>query len=69
VDKFEVISVTVSIKKPDGTLLEEGPALQRNQTSFYVYNATQENTDLAGTEVVVTVTDNPGNHVTESVTL
>jgi hypothetical protein len=68
-DKFEVIGVTVSIKKADGTLLEEGPAQQRDQTNFYVYYATLENQDLAGTEVTATVTDNPGHMVTESVTL
>ncbi|MCX6306904.1 MAG: hypothetical protein NT040_18210 [Bacteroidetes bacterium] len=69
VDKFEVVGVTVRIEKPDGTLLEEGPAFRRNYTNYYVYAATEELLKLDGIMITASATDNPGHVVTKVVTL
>ena len=63
-DDFKVVSVTIHIYNADGTLVEEGDAVESGMD--WVYTATVENTNLAGDKIVVQATDIPAN-VTESV--
>ncbi len=69
VDKFEVTGVEVRITGHDGTLIEEGVALRHENTSFYAYVSTRENSTRAGTVLTVTASDNPGHSVTATETL
>jgi hypothetical protein len=64
VDKFEVCNVLVRINGPDGTLIEEGPAPQRDGTGYFAYLTTQENPILSGSVITATAYDNPGHAVT-----
>ena len=67
--KFRVTSVTVSITAPDGTLIEEGPALRREKSCYYSYLTTLENPGLNGTVITAVATDTPGHRVELSKTL
>jgi len=58
-DDFAVKSVTVKIENEDGTLLEEGSAVDSGFE--WLYTATQDNKDLAGDKITITATDNPDN--------
>ncbi|CEN42276.1 hypothetical protein [Capnocytophaga cynodegmi] len=63
-DDFKVASVTVHIYNSDGSLVEEGNAVDNGLD--WVYTATQTNADLSGDKIVVRATDLPAN-TTESV--
>ncbi|MFK8301963.1 hypothetical protein ACI75Y_03545 [Capnocytophaga stomatis] len=63
-DDFKVVSVTVHIYNADGSLVEEGNAVDNGLD--WVYIATQTNADLSGDKIVVRATDTPAN-ITESV--
>lgn len=63
-DNFMVKAVTVSILQADGTVLETGAATV-TPLGDYEYVATAENTQLAGSRIVVEATDLPGNRVSE----
>ncbi|MDO4228539.1 MAG: hypothetical protein Q4C98_01880 [Capnocytophaga sp.] len=63
-DDFKVVSVTVHIYNADGSLVEEGNAV--NTGLDWVYTATATNADLSGDKIVVRATDTPNNQ-TESV--
>ncbi|GET49099.1 hypothetical protein RCZ02_19300 [Capnocytophaga felis] len=63
-DDFKVTSVTVHIYNSDGSLVEEGNAVDNGLD--WVYTATQINADLSGDKIVVRATDLPTN-TTESV--
>lgn len=59
IDDFQVISVTVKIENADGTLVEEGNAVDNG--AEWIYTATASNPDLAGDKITVQATDNPAN--------
>lgn len=61
-DDFEVVSVTVTIENADGSLVEEGSAV--NNGAEWVYTATVLNSDLSGDKITITASDHPVN-VTE----
>lgn len=63
-DDFKVASVTVHIYNADGSLVEEGNAVENGLD--WVYTATQMNADLSGDKIVVRATDIP-NNLTESI--
>ena len=58
-DDFQVVSVTVRIENADGTLVEEGVAIDSG--AEWVYTATVANPDLSGDKITVKATDNPDN--------
>jgi len=58
-DDFEVVMVTVTIENSDGSLVEEGNAV--NNGAEWVYTATVINPDLTGDKITITATDNPAN--------
>jgi hypothetical protein len=62
VDNFKLTSVLVSIFGANGSLIEQGePALLPNSIEDFVYKATVANQALAGTKILVTLRDRPGN--------
>jgi hypothetical protein len=68
-DDFKVTSVHVQINNSDGSLVEEGEAVQDANGITWVFTATQANASLTGDKIVVTATDNPGNDTTAEQTL
>jgi hypothetical protein len=59
-DDFAVKSAVVQIINADGSIVEEGEAV--NSTgNLWIYTATQINKSLDGDKIVVTVSDMPGN--------
>jgi hypothetical protein len=69
IDPFKVVSVKVSIKEADGTLLEEGNAVQQSNTVDWLYTATKANAGLTGSKVTAVATGFPGNSSSLEVTL
>jgi len=61
IDDFRVESVGVEIKKPDGSTLEQGAAVQAGNQLDWVYTVTTANTELPGSRIIFTATDLPGN--------
>jgi hypothetical protein len=68
-DLFKVVSVKVSIKGSDGTLLEEGLAAQQANTVDWLYTAKGANASVAGSKISAVATDLPGNTHSLEVTL
>jgi hypothetical protein len=61
-DDFRVAEVIVSIRTAAGLLVEEGNAiLNPVKRDTWIYTATQNNTALAGSMILVTARDLPGN--------
>ncbi|CAD7805290.1 hypothetical protein CHRY9390_01345 [Chryseobacterium aquaeductus] len=58
-DDFQVVSVTVRIENADGSLVEEGIAIDNG--AEWIYTATISNPDLSGDKITVKATDNPDN--------
>jgi hypothetical protein len=68
-DDHAVKGVTVKIENGDGSLVEEGIAVQQADHNQWVYKATALNTTLAGDKLTVTATDNPGHATAKTRTL
>jgi hypothetical protein len=60
-DDFKVKWVTVAIYQADGTLLEQGDAVQAPDGLSWVYMAKSENSSPEGDRIVVKASDLPGN--------
>lgn len=58
-DDFKVEAVSVAIYNGDGSLVEEGNAVEEGL--YWVYTAKENNTELAGDKIVVRATDIPDN--------
>jgi len=69
VDDFRVASLQVEIYAANGTLLEQGNAVQEIDGLNWTYTATQANNPLTGSKIIAIATDVPGNEGTLSVTL
>ncbi len=63
-DDFAVKMVTVKIENADGSLVEEGEAIDNG--AEWIYTATANNADLSGDKITVTATDNPDNMTEKS---
>jgi len=69
-DDFRVTKVTVSIHAAGGALIEQGDAvLNPINREQWTYTATHANAALAGTKIIATAFDLPGNTGTLDVTL
>jgi len=68
-DDHAVKAVTVKIENGDGSLVEEGAAVQQADLNQWLYTATAKNTTLAGDKLTVTATDNPGHATAKTQTL
>jgi hypothetical protein len=67
IDDAMVKYVRISIISIDGILVEEGLAVPDVSGKVWTYTATQtDNNDVKGYKIVVTVSDLPGNIVTET---
>ncbi|RYU78153.1 hypothetical protein [Hymenobacter persicinus] len=64
-DDFAVTEVRVLIQNPDGTLVEEGPALPDADGFTFRFVAKAVNASLDGDRIIVTAADRPGNQTTE----
>jgi hypothetical protein len=64
-DDFKVTQVQVSISNSDGSLVEQGDALQQQNGLDGLYTATAANESLEGDKIVVKASDKPG-HITEA---
>lgn len=62
-DNFKVVSVKVEIRQSDDTLVEKGIAEIAPTGVEWIYTTTSVNATLAGSKIIVSVTDTPG-HVT-----
>ncbi|WP_126695962.1 hypothetical protein [Hymenobacter gummosus] len=60
-DDHAVQAVTVKIENGDGSLVEQGTAVQQTDPNRWHYRTTQPNTSLTGDKITVTATDNPGH--------
>ncbi len=58
-DDFAVKAVSVKIENADGSLVEEGLAVDSGFE--WIYTATATNTDLAGDKITIRATDHPAN--------
>ena len=68
-DDFKVTQVRVTITNADGTLVEEGDAVQQENTIDWVYSATAVNESTEGDKIVVSATDKPGHAAEQEQTL
>jgi len=60
-DDTKVTGVKVSITGGNGQLVEEAPAIQDPETGYWLYTATIANATMAGSKIIVTAKDIPGN--------
>jgi hypothetical protein len=67
-DDFAVKTVFVQINNADGTLVEEGEAIN-SAANLWIYTATQRNAGLDGNKIVISASDLPGNITTEELSL
>lgn len=68
-DDFEVKTVHVNITNSDGSLVEEGGAVQEPDGIHWVYTATAENVSLDGDKISVSATDRPSNNARHQTTI
>ena len=68
-DDLPVKTLSVEVVNADGTLVEKGLAVQRGNSSVWVYTATVENRMLRGAKIIVNATDRPGNRTIKEVML
>jgi len=64
-DDFKVIWVKVSIFNEDGSLVEEGNAVQKGSTQEWEYTVINVNPSLTGDKIVIHASDMPGNVTNE----
>jgi hypothetical protein len=64
-DDFKVKMATVLIQNPDGSVVEEGSAIQIANTADWVYTTRTTNTTVLGDKITITATDNPANVTTQ----
>ena len=61
IDDFRVVSVHVKLTSAADSIIEQGLAVQSPNGLDWVYTFTVENSEVAGSKLVVTATDLPGN--------
>jgi hypothetical protein len=64
IDDCKVKTVRVAIINASGATVEQGNAFEDSNTGLWIYAATQTNSELPGTRIVVTAADLPGNQTT-----
>jgi len=68
-DDFKAAQVWVGIYNADGSLVEEGQAVQQANGIDWIYTATQENSDTSGDRILIRASDQPGNLSEQAKTL
>lgn len=66
-DDFAVKAVTVKIENAEGSVVEEGSAIDSGFE--WIYTATASNTDLSRDKITIKATDNPANLTEKTQTL
>jgi hypothetical protein len=61
VDDFRVVQVHVSISNADGSLVEQGDAVQQANQVDWLYTATAANESTEGDRIVIRASDKPSN--------
>jgi hypothetical protein len=61
IDNFRINEVKVLINDSTGALVEQGNAVESEDSADWLYTTTQANANLAGSIITVTATDLPGN--------
>jgi len=61
IDDFMVKNVVVTITNEDGTLVEEGEAVKKENGVDWLFTATVQNDSLTGDKIVIKAYDIPGN--------
>lgn len=69
VDDFKVVSVSVLITNPEGTIVESGSAILMDNGLDWEYTTTVANPTYLGDKIRVQATDLPGNVVSEERTI
>ncbi len=69
VDDFKVAEVALSVEAADGNVIESGAAVQDANYLYWTYTATESNSAIQGSKIVVRVSDVPGKLVESSQTL
>ena len=60
-DDFKVLQVQVLVYNTDGTLVEQGTAVQQDNVIDWLFTATVANDSTDGDRIVVRASDKPGN--------
>ena len=61
IDDFRVVSVHVKLTSAADSIIEQGLAVQSPNGLDWVYTFTVENSVVAGSKLIITATDLPGN--------
>lgn len=61
IDDFKVVQVQVIIYNADGSVVEQGDALQQANGLDWLYTATAANPTTSGDRIVIRASDKPGN--------
>jgi hypothetical protein len=61
IDDFMVVEVQVEIYNNEGTLVEQGNAVQQDIVTEWLFTATVSNGSIAGDKIIVKAFDLPGN--------
>ncbi len=65
IDDFKVVQVQLSIYNADGTMVEQGNAVQQDNKIDWLYTATANNESTAGDKIVIRASDKPGHFAEE----
>lgn len=68
-DDFRVAAVKVAIYNPDGSIVEQGDAVQQTNELKWIYTTTETNDSLSGDKIVIRAFDLPGNMTEEDKTI
>jgi threonine dehydratase len=68
-DDFKVKAVMVTIQNENGSIVEEGSAIQIANTAEWVYTTKATNDTLSGDKITIVASDNPDNLTTREAPL
>lgn len=68
-DDHKVASVLVRIEKADGTLVEDGVAIDANDGLHWIFTSAIAAGNISGNKIIVTATDQPGNSIVKQKTI
>lgn len=69
VDDFRVTEVSVTILNEDGSLVEKGKGVKEQESNWWRYTATAQNSQLTGDKIIIRASDMPGHLHNNEMTL
>jgi len=69
IDNFKIVDVKVEIRQSDDTLVEKGIADLAPTGVEWIYTTQSVNASLAGSKIIASVTDTPGNVTVEEMVI